>query len=203
MAKKPLHIRRRIALSRVFGVALALVALFTASRWRKYPLFGATLFAGGCVLVGIASVGRLWCALYISGYKKQSLITTGPYSLCRNPLYFFSLLGAIGVGLATETMMIPLVIGIAFASYYPPIIKAEEVKLRGLHSERYEVYCNSVPRFIPRASRLTEPTEYLVNPSLFRKSMLDALWFVWLVGILEIVRALQELGVLPVYWSSY
>jgi protein-S-isoprenylcysteine O-methyltransferase Ste14 len=203
MSKKPPHIRSRIALSKVFALAVALVALFTSSKWRKYPLFGATLFAGGCLLVGIASVGRLWCALYISGYKKQSLITTGPYSLCRNPLYFFSLLGAIGVCLATETIMIPLVIGIAFALYYPAIIKAEEVKLRGLHSERYEVYCNSVPRFIPRASLLTEPTEYLVNPRAFRKSMIDALWFVWLVGLLEIVGALQELGLLPVYWNSY
>jgi protein-S-isoprenylcysteine O-methyltransferase Ste14 len=182
---------------------MALVALFTASKWRRYPLIGTMLFAAGCLLVGIASVGRLWCALYISGYKKEFLITTGPYSLCRNPLYFFSLLGAIGVGLATETMMIPLVIGIAFALYYPAIIKAEEVKLRGLHSERYDVYCNSVPLFIPRASRLTEPTEYLVNPRAFRRSMIDALWFVCFVGLPEIVRALQEVKLLPVYWNWY
>jgi protein-S-isoprenylcysteine O-methyltransferase Ste14 len=195
--------RRRIAISKVFAVPVALMALFTASKWRNYPLFGEMLFAAGCALVGVASVGRLWCALYISGYKKQSLITAGPYSLCRNPLYFFSLLGAIGVGLATETIVIPLVIGIAFALYYPAIIKAEEVKLRGLHSERYEVYCNSVPRFIPRASLLTEPPEYLVNPRIFRKSMIHTLWFVWLVGMLEIVSALRELGVLPVYWNSY
>jgi protein-S-isoprenylcysteine O-methyltransferase Ste14 len=203
MSKTLSHIRSRVAVSRVIAVAVAVVALFTASKWQKYPLFGETLFAAGCVLVGIASVGRLWCALYISGYKKQSLITAGPYSLCRNPLYFFSLLGATGVGLATETIMIPLIIGIAFALYYPAIIKAEEVKLRGLHSERYEVYCNTVPRFIPRLSLLKEPTEYLVNTRIFRKSMLDALWFVWLVGIVEIVRALQGLGLLPVYWNSY
>jgi len=203
MSKKPLHIRRRTALSRTFAVAVALVALLTSSEWRRYPLFGAMLFAAGCVLIGMASVGRLWCSLYISGYKKQSLITAGPYSFCRNPLYFFSLLGAIGVGLATETIMIPLMIGIGFALYYPAIIKAEEVKLRGLHSERYQVYCNTVPRFIPRPSLFKEPTEYLVNPRIFRKNMIDALWFVWLVGIVEIVRALQGLGLLPVYWNSY
>jgi len=187
----------------VFAAAVAVVALFTSSKWQHRPLFAETLFAAGCVLVGIASVGRLWCALYISGYKKQSLITTGPYSVCRNPLYVFSLLGAIGVGLATETIMIPLVIGIGFALYYPAIIKSEEVKLRRLHPERYEVYCNTVPRFIPRVSLLTEPTEYLVNPRIFRKSMIGALWFVWLLGILEIITALRELGVLPVYWNSY
>lgn len=55
------------------------------------------LFLLGLLLVGVATVGRLWCSLYISGHENSELITTGPYSLSRNPLYFFSLPGFAGI----------------------------------------------------------------------------------------------------------
>jgi hypothetical protein len=32
----------------------------------------------------------------------------------------------------------------------------------------------------------------VVNPRLFRRAMGDALWFIWLVGIVELVEALHE-----------
>jgi protein-S-isoprenylcysteine O-methyltransferase Ste14 len=44
-------------------------------------------------LAAMIASHRLWCSLYISGYKNSQLITSGPYSLCRNPLYFFSFVG--------------------------------------------------------------------------------------------------------------
>jgi len=34
----------------------------------------------------------------------------------------------------------------------------------------------------------------VVNPGLFRRTMGDVLWFVWLVGIIELVEALHEYG---------
>jgi len=55
--------------------------------------------------------------------QKRKLLTV---AMCRNPLYFFSLLGALGVGLTTETLLIPFVILIAFVGYYPNVIKSEE-----------------------------------------------------------------------------
>lgn len=33
--------------------------------------------------------------------------------------------------------------------------------------------------------------------------MFDALWFVWLLGILELVEALHEAGVLPIVLRLY
>ena len=51
-----------------------------------------TLFAIGIALVGISSLGRMWCSLYIAGDKDESLMTQSPYSACRNPLYFFGMM---------------------------------------------------------------------------------------------------------------
>lgn len=204
MSKKPLHLRSRIAVSRVFVAGVILLMLCSSSRWgSSHPVVSALIFALGCVLVGIATMGRLWCGLYISGYKTRSLISVGPYSMSRNPLYLFSLIGAVGVGMATETLLIPLLISIAFALYYPAIIKAEEVKLLGRHPDAYGAYCAGVPRFLPDLSLLKEPDEYVVSPRLFRKSLVDALWFVWLIGILEFVEALREVGYLPTRLSLY
>jgi hypothetical protein len=35
-------------------------------------------------IAAVASLGRMWCSLYIAGSKDKELITNGPYSLCRN-----------------------------------------------------------------------------------------------------------------------
>jgi hypothetical protein len=161
------------------------------------PFISALLLLIGAILVGIASLGRLWCSLYIAGYKTDKLVTEGPYSICRNPLYFFSLLGAVGVGFASETLLIPFIIVIAFSLYYPSVIKSEEAELREIHKEEFEAYLNRVPAFFPRLSLLKEPDKYIVNPIVFKRHMFDALWFVWLVGILELIENLHDLELLP------
>ena len=43
--------------------------------------------------------------LYVGGRKNAELVTTGPYSMMRNPLYFFSLLGVAGVGAQTGSVL--------------------------------------------------------------------------------------------------
>jgi protein-S-isoprenylcysteine O-methyltransferase Ste14 len=87
------------------------------------------LFLSGIVLVGVATVGRLWCSLYISGYKCAELISTGPYSMSRHPLCFFSFIGFVGVGLATETVTLALVMVCFFLLCYPVVIAQEESEL--------------------------------------------------------------------------
>jgi protein-S-isoprenylcysteine O-methyltransferase Ste14 len=176
-------------------VGFLIVLLFISeSKWEaREDIVCAILFLAGCVLVGIASLGRLWCSLYIAGYKTDHLITLGPYSVSRNPLYFFSLLGGLGVGLATETFTVPMLILIMFALYYPFVIRHEENKLRNIYGDQYEAYFRSVPQFWPKWSLLEEPNEYVVTPKVFRRHMYSALWFIWIVGILELLETLREL----------
>jgi len=194
----------RIYVSRVLGVLLLLVILFSSSYWEStMPAVSVVLFVLGAVLVGIASLGRLWCSVYIAGYKTDRLIALGPYSMCRNPLYFFSLLGALGVGLATETLVVPIVIVVAFAIYYPLVIKSEEAGLKKIHTEAFDKYCQRVPRFFPKLSYLKEPEEYIVKPVIFKRHMFDALWFIWILGILELIEGLHDLNILPTFLILY
>jgi protein-S-isoprenylcysteine O-methyltransferase Ste14 len=194
----------RIPITWVFAIAAGVLLLFSDSRWEENnPLISALIFLVGCILVAIASLGRLWCTLYISGYKTKKLVTEGPYSMCRNPLYFFSFLGAAGVGCATETFTLPMIVVIVFALYYPFVIKSEEKDLLKRHGTAFASYLKSTPAFFPRYSLLKEPQQYLVEPKIFRKHIFDALWFVWLVGILELLESFHELNILPLWFKFY
>jgi protein-S-isoprenylcysteine O-methyltransferase Ste14 len=195
--------KSRINVSRIIAFSFLIIILFSSSEWEAISITSNVFFLLGCILVGIASLGRLWCSLYIAGYKNDTLVTLGPYSISRNPLYFFSMLGAAGVGLATETLLIPLALLLLFLFYYPSVIRSEEKRLLNIHGAKYEEYRKKTPCFFPKVSLLNEPKSYTVNPRIFRRTILGALWFVWLVGILELFEAFHEIGVIPVYIRIY
>ncbi len=193
----------RVRLGQFVILCLGIVILFTGSYWEDNSVVGGVLFLIGAILAGIATVGRMWCSVYISGYKKNLLVTTGPYSICRNPLYFFSLMGAVGVGLATKTFAIPLIIFILFALYYPFVIRREEKRLAGIHHEAFENYRRKTPRFIPSLLNFGEPEEYTIKPGFLRGRFTDSLWFMWLIGLLALVESLHRHSIVPVYWKLY
>jgi protein-S-isoprenylcysteine O-methyltransferase Ste14 len=203
MSSRRLVRKNRILFTRIFAAAVGALLLFSGSRWEVVEMYSTALFAVGAVMVGVATVGRLWCNLYICGRKSTELITTGPYSMCRNPLYFFSLIGAIGLGLTTETISFAVLFLIVFSIYYPFVIRSEEKRLGEIHGAEYQKYRKEVPSFMPSLRRFHEPDEYVVKAALFRKSLFDAMWFVWLIGIMEVIEALHESHILPVLIKLY
>jgi protein-S-isoprenylcysteine O-methyltransferase Ste14 len=196
--------RLRIPLSRAFVALLGIAILFNGSYWARAGLmFGDLLTSAGLVLIGIATVGRLWCNLYIVGYKNRELLTTGPYSISRNPLYLFSSIGAVGVGCMSESVVITATIALLFAATYPSVIRAEEQRLAGLHGEAWTRYAATVPRFWPNIARLSEPEQYTIYPRQFRRHLFDALWFGWAAAILLLIETLHDSGWLPIWWHAF
>jgi hypothetical protein len=61
----------------------------------------------------------------------------------------------------------------------------------------------TTPRLWPRFSQLQEPTEYLTRPIVFRRHIFSAMWFVWLIGLLEVIECLHEIKVLPILFSLW
>jgi protein-S-isoprenylcysteine O-methyltransferase Ste14 len=204
MSAKSILLNNRIKLSQFFAAMLLILILFSTSIWEdKSLIIGDVLYLVGAILVGIATVGRLWCSLYLSGYKDNTLIMSGPYSISRNPLYFFSFLGSVGLGLATETIIVPLIVLIGFSLYYPYVIREEEKRLHNIHGTSYETYCQETPKFFPVFSHFAEPESYVVKPKIFRKRVFDSLWFVWILGILELFEAFHEYSVIPIFVKLY
>jgi hypothetical protein len=136
--------RARTRLSKLIGGLLLVGAGLTESNWEpQHNTFATFLYALGLVIVSIATSGRIWCSFYLSGHKDSKLTTEGPFSLCRNPLYFFSSLGVIGIGLCTETLTIPVTFALIFAIYYPALLLAKS-----------SVFCISLAKLISATSRM-------------------------------------------------
>ena len=168
-----------------------------------HPVFGELLSLVGIILIGIAVIGRVWCGSFICGFKNATLVMAGPYSACRNPLYFFSFLGALGIGLTTQTLTIPAVISVLFWLYYAPVMTTEETKLRGIHGAEFDKYCARVPRFWPSFKNYDMPAEYTVSSKYFQSCLKEVVWFVIAAGIIDFLEELHVLQYLPTYFFIY
>ncbi|MDR1651636.1 MAG: isoprenylcysteine carboxylmethyltransferase family protein [Synergistaceae bacterium] len=196
--------RYRTRISQALGLVYILVfALSEKKLETTAPTVTGIMIIAGCVLVGIGIVGRLWCAQYIAGYKTDSLITGGPYSVCRNPLYFFSFIGGTGVALCTESITLALILPALFAVIYPVTIFQEEKNLLAAHGETYRRYMYSVPRFIPKWSLFHEPPEYMVRTKIFRREAIDAVYFASAVGLFEMIEELINFGIIRTFFVLY
>lgn len=187
--------RMRLLVSRAFGLTILVLLSFGSSYWAAEPLIDQTLFTLGVFLAVAGFCGRLWCHSYIAGRKKKVLVMDGPYSLCRHPLYFFSLVGGIGLGFCTETISAALLVAVAFAVYYPQVIRGEETFLHD-NFAGYEEYRKRVPLFFPRWSNFVEG-DGMVSVCAFRRELVASGGFLLLIGVFELVEALHVAQILP------
>ena len=188
--------KRRLALALFFG--LASIFLLFCRSWFGYGDLHEFVEAVGLSIIGAAVLGRLWSTLYIGGRKNAEIITKGPYSLTRNPLYVFSSLGAVGVGAQTGSITVAILFGIATAIAFHITIRREEVFLLDAFGADFEAYCRRVPRFLPRFSGFDGGDLVTVHPSRLYSTLLDGLIFFAAIPAFESIEWLQEAGVLPV-----
>jgi len=187
LAEDEWAIRFRQPVSIVVILVCALLQFLTSPSWGGYGLVSVVAETFSFILVVIAAFGRIWSALYISGYKEDRVVTEGPYAMVRNPLYVFSFIGALGLGLATRHLFIMIIIAGAFVLYYPLVVLAEEKSLQQIFGHGYLDYTSKVPRFWPRRFQLVEPDPYPVRPRHVRRSLQEIIWFLWFFLILHLV----------------
>ncbi len=109
----------RIRVSWLLLLAILVLYLTSSSAWAtKCEAVAESLFVVGLLLAGAGAMGRVWCSAYIAGYKNGHVGYGRAVLDLRNPLYFFSFIGSVGVGMATETATIALLVAAAFAIYY-------------------------------------------------------------------------------------
>lgn len=168
-------------------VSCAVLFFTTPTTWQHESMTGHLIEMVSLLLIVIATFGRTWCSLYISGYKEHRVVCEGPYAIVRNPLYLFSFVGAVGLGLVTMRLSILAVIAISFLVYYPLVVLAEERNLLHVFGDEYAQYRHHVPRFIPRRPSLVEPDTYPVRPGHVRRSMQQTFWFFWAYLFLHLI----------------
>lgn len=190
--------RMRLLVSRLFGLSILCILALGSSYWSIAPFFEEMLFVVGVLLAIAGFCGRLWCLTYIAGRKKRVLVTVGPYSLCRHPLYFFSLIGGIGLGLCTETVSVAVLFVLAFVAYYPHIIQTEE-RFLSANFPDYEDYKRKTPFFFPAWSHFVDGA-VVVNARDLRVKIMETGGFLCFIGVFELVEILHYTQVLPTYF---
>jgi len=183
---------------RALGAGMLVLVLVSASRWSVAgpALVGDALFAAGLLLVVVGFLGRLWTRCHIGGRKKRILVTTGPYALCRHPLYLFSLVGGFGLGLCTERLALAALALAAGLLSLPGAIRREESFLAARFGNHQE-YRRKVPAILPRwPLRVGEEDLHLGDGEL-RRIVLEAAGFLAVPALLALVAGYQASGLLP------
>jgi protein-S-isoprenylcysteine O-methyltransferase Ste14 len=153
---------------------------------------------GGIVLIVICILGRTWSSLYIGGRKIEELVTTGPFSIMRNPLYFFSVIGAAGVGCQLGSVLMGVICAVLAYVVFLLVVKQEEQLLTERYGDVYRDYLARVPRFLPKPWLWHDEPTLTIRPPRVLTTFGDALVFLLSVPIAEVFEYFQEAGVIPV-----
>lgn len=141
------------------GLLLSLPAAILALCGRP----SGRSIAAGLPLAFAGELLRCWAVGY-SGVTTRNdavtaprLVTAGPYSYVRNPLYLGNFITAAGFAIAftgnnSGGARRALIFGslAAMAAVYTAIVPHEEAFLRAQFGEAFERYCERVPRLVPQ-----------------------------------------------------
>jgi protein-S-isoprenylcysteine O-methyltransferase Ste14 len=188
---------RRLVLA-VLVVGLFALLLFGQSLFAPETITHETIEMVGVVLIFLGIVGRLWSTLYIGGRKSEEVVTGGPYSITRNPLYVFSSLAAAGVGAQMGSIVATIGFAALCAAAFHVVILREERFLRDVLGAPYLDYLARVPRFFPKLSLYREGDTGSFKPRLLLNTLLDGLVFLVAMPVFELIDTAQQSGTLPV-----
>ena len=182
--------RYRLGFSWIAGLFFVFSVLFSDSSYRESQLY-EFLELVGYVLIVFATLGRIWATVYIGGRKDEELCQDGPYSISRNPLYLFSLFGAVGIILSAQKLTL-LAIILPFFVYYYFVIRGEETRLLHFFGQEYADYSKRVGRILPTFKTYTSQESFTVYPKGLFRSMIHASIFMWIFMLLEILEYCKD-----------
>jgi protein-S-isoprenylcysteine O-methyltransferase Ste14 len=190
---------RTLILKIAFAPAI-LIMLFVWRSWEGSSITDFIIEWLGYLLL-LAGIGlRMWSTLYIGQRKSKQLITDGPFSMCRNPLYFGSLLIAVGVSLCFENFVLLAFVLIVLVPIHLLVIFAEEKKLITAFGTAYEQYKKKVPRLWPAFSRFKTSSVIEVSTKALTKAAMEMVLLLLIPPLGDLVELLHVRGILPVWW---
>ena len=141
--KPPFLVRRRTVFTWLIPLALLAVSLLLHHKDG-----GMSAYFAGIAFVVAGEIVRFWSAGYIA--KDSVIATGGPYAHVRNPLYFGSLLLAVGYGLVSGLGVWCVAVMVAlFLVFHLAAIFYEETFLANKFGDPYLDYMRRVPRLLP------------------------------------------------------
>jgi protein-S-isoprenylcysteine O-methyltransferase Ste14 len=167
-------------------ISLLSTPKFFEGSWGDYTfdLVGWIAFFFGAAI-------RWWSTLYIGGRKTASLVTDGPYSICRNPLYVGTF--CMGLSVAAFLQSITFLVGFIFATYVylATTVPVEERRLAERFPESFAQYCQTVPRYWPKLRGFRSPPVIPVSLAGLVAECYRAARWLWLPIVCTLVAQLR------------
>lgn len=147
------------------GMALGVVSLQLVLQDSLEPIdaldigvlhvLGIVLAAVGGTAVFLAQLGMgaSW-RIGVSDDERTDLVTTGWFSLCRNPIYTAMVVGWTGFALLVPTWLAFAAVVVIAAGLELQVRAVEEPYLVRTHGDEYRAYASRVGRFVPGIGRL-------------------------------------------------
>jgi len=157
-------------------ITIVLLHRFLPPHWKKEgPDEFLDVLGIGIILAGFVF------RISARGYKEEKslsgkkLVTDGPYTLMRNPMYFGTLM--IGIGFITVLVewWALLVFLCVFFLIYIPQVKKEEAVLVERFGQDYKDYCKETPQYFPKIHYLLSLRKYLPLKLSWLKKELSSL----------------------------
>ena len=197
--------RRWWARSRAW-IGITIIAPFAAVGLFSSPLvladswYHCGLEVAGWLFFLAGALMRWWSTLYIGGRKYHELVSDGPYSICRNPLY----VGTFFLGLSIPLYLgsITFAVGFAAASifYLAVTVPVEESNLRANIGPEFDAYCLRTPRFLPNFRSYKSPRHVNVDTLGLRAEAWRAARYLWIPAICEIISYARDEAWWPHTW---
>lgn len=163
--------------------------LFQQRTWIPLPLIAAIvlipgtqnaepalLWLSGAALVLAGEAVRLWAVHHIGVISRTRsdrlgpLISTGPFSLVRNPLYLGNVALWVGFAVSARLLWMAPLILVVLGLEYHAIVRWEEHLLTARLGDSYREYAARVPRWLPRFAPIKQassPAAYSWRETFF------------------------------------
>jgi protein-S-isoprenylcysteine O-methyltransferase Ste14 len=190
---RPVNQKRRILILRLVFLGLLLpLYIFTEPRLGPDSAPHEFIEAFGILVLVSGVLGRFWSTLYIGGHKNQSVMQDGPYSMTRNPLYFFSTVATFGIGLLSGSLTIALITVGLVGTVLWQTAKREAVFLDSEFGEPYRAYVARVPFFFPDVRLFKTDPETMFSAKALRTNLQDAGAFLIFIPLIELLDLVHE-----------
>jgi protein-S-isoprenylcysteine O-methyltransferase Ste14 len=186
--------KTRIRDSKIILIATLITSFISSTSFEDGTFWHETMEQIGYILISICVIGRVYATAFLGGFKNDKLITVGPFSVVRNPLYAFSLIGILGIGSMSNHIVVMIGLPIIFLIMYHFLIKREEEFLTEKFGSEYTGYCSRTPRLIPNFKLYHVPETVQMAPRYLNKALADSCWWIAIFPAMEAVDLLHNYG---------
>jgi protein-S-isoprenylcysteine O-methyltransferase Ste14 len=170
----------RLKYSKILLIIAVVVAVYYNQNFMLFTKYEFIAHIIGFLFIIVCVLGRIYSTAFLGGYKANTIISHGPFSVVRNPLYIFSFFGVLGLSVMSNNYLIIAIAPISFILIYYPVVLREESFLKQHFGKEYIDYCQKVNRFIPNFKLYNGKEQIVCSYKPFESAFLDS--SIWIVG---------------------